>query len=75
MGGATPRDVALHYTRKSEEGAGERAQQLRALAALAKDRSWVSSTHIRQLTTSCNSNLLLAYAHTQHILNTASYTQ
>lgn len=35
---------------KTEPGAGETAQQLRAAAILAEDLSWVSSIHVEQLT-------------------------
>jgi hypothetical protein len=43
--------------RRHREGAGETAQHLRALAALSQDWSSVPGTHIRRLTTMCNSSV------------------
>lgn len=41
---------------KLQQGAGETAQLLRALAALLEDPSSVPSTHVGQLPVICNSN-------------------
>lgn len=44
----------LNYVLKRKLGTGEMAQWSWALAALSEDWDLVLSTHIRQLTTSCN---------------------
>lgn len=37
-------------------GAGEMVESLRAWAGLTEDPSWIPSSYIGQLTSSCNSN-------------------
>lgn len=71
-------------SRYTFNGGGRGVQALRALATLAGDPSSVSSTHIRQLTTTCNfssrrSNPLLtsmghAHAHTRAHTHTHGHT-